>query len=128
MLSQPAPLLASFDMFTSIARSALVTLVASAIAVSATPGLTLKLSGASEVNGVDNLKIVTTLENTGDETLKLLNDPRGPLSKRSMISKVRSFGAPVMDPPGNNDRMQSTTSQSGERAPRTVLTNWCTVA
>lgn len=32
------------------------------------------------MNGVDNLKLVTTLVNTGDQTLKLLNDPRGPLS------------------------------------------------
>lgn len=32
------------------------------------------------MNGVDDLKLVTTLVNTGDQTLKLLNDPRGPLS------------------------------------------------
>lgn len=36
--------------------------------------------GPDSVNGVDNLKIVTTLVNTGDKTLKILNDPRGPLS------------------------------------------------
>lgn len=68
-------------MFTSTLRSALVALIASAVAVSATPGLTVKLSGADKVNGVDNLKLVATVVNTGDETLKLLNDPRGPLSK-----------------------------------------------
>lgn len=68
-------------MFSSSARSALVALIASALAVSAAPGLTLTLSGAEEVNGVSNLKITATLENTGDETLTLLNDPRGPLSK-----------------------------------------------
>ena len=67
-------------MFSSSLRAALVALVASAVAVSAAPGLTLKLSGAEKVDGVDNLKVVATLENTGDETLKLLNDPRGPLS------------------------------------------------
>ena len=68
-------------MFSSALRSALITLVASAVTVSAVPGLTLKLSGADKVDGVDNLKVVATLVNTGDETLKLLNDPRGPLSK-----------------------------------------------
>ena len=41
----------------------------------------MKLSGADKVDGVDNLKVFTTLTNTGDEPLKLLNDPRGPLSK-----------------------------------------------
>ena len=56
-------------------------LVASAVAAAAAPGLTLTLSGAEKVNGVDNLKIVAVVKNTGDETLTLLNDPRGPLSK-----------------------------------------------
>lgn len=68
-------------MFTSALRSTLIALVASAVAVSAAPGLSLKLSGAEKVDGVNNLKIVATVVNTGDETLKLLNDPRGPLSK-----------------------------------------------
>ena len=68
-------------MFTTSLRSALVALVASALAVSAAPGLTLTLAGAEKVNGIDNLKITATLVNTGDETLTLLNDPRGPLSK-----------------------------------------------
>lgn len=68
-------------MFSSALRSALIALVASAVTVSAVPGLTLKLSAADKVDGVDNLKVVATLVNTGDETLKLLNDPRGPLSK-----------------------------------------------
>jgi len=53
--------------------------VASAVAVSAAPGLSLKVSTPSAVDGVQNLKVVTTLTNTGDETLKLLNDPRGAL-------------------------------------------------
>lgn len=68
-------------MFSSALRSTLLALVASAVTVSAVPGLTLKLSGADKVDGIDNLKVVATLVNTGDETLKLLNDPRGPLSK-----------------------------------------------
>lgn len=67
-------------MFSSALRAALVALVASAVAVSAERGLSLKVSGPEAVDGVDNLKVTTTLVNTGDETLKLLNDPRGPLS------------------------------------------------
>lgn len=71
----------SLKMFSSNLRSGLVILVTSAVVVSAAPGLTLKLSGADNVDGIDNLKIVATVANTGDETLKLLNDPRGTLSK-----------------------------------------------
>ena len=62
-------------------RTALVVLVASAIAVNAAPSLTIKTSTPNvEVDGVQNLKVVITIINTGDETLKLLNDPRGVLS------------------------------------------------
>ncbi|KAL1951282.1 hypothetical protein VTO73DRAFT_431 [Trametes versicolor] len=66
-------------MFSSALRTALVALAASAVAVSAERGLSLKVSGPEAVDGVDNLKVTTTLVNTGDETLKLLNDPRGAL-------------------------------------------------
>ena len=62
-------------------RSLLIALAASAVAVSAAPGLAVKLSGADKVDGVDNLKVSVTVTNTGDEALKLLNDPRGPLSE-----------------------------------------------
>ena len=68
-------------MFTASLRSVLLAVVAYSVAASAAPGLELRLSGADEVNGVDNLKLTTSLTNTGDETLKLLNDPRGPLNK-----------------------------------------------
>lgn len=62
--------------------AALIALVASAVSVSASTGLSLKVAGpSSEVNGVDALNVVTTVTNTGDETIKLLNDPRGILSK-----------------------------------------------
>ncbi len=36
--------------------------------------------GPSAVNGIANLKVSATLTNTGDETLKVLNDPLSPLS------------------------------------------------
>ena len=67
-------------MFSSTLRAALIALAASAVAVSAAPGLSLKVSGPAAVDGVDNLKVTTTVTNTGDETLKLLKDPRGALS------------------------------------------------
>ena len=54
--------------------------------------------------------------------------PRGPASSRSMISIVRSFGAPVIEPPGNAARMQSIAVASSRRRPRTVVTSWWTVA
>ena len=39
------------------------------------------MAGPESVKGVENFKVVATVTNTGDEALKLLNDPRGPLSK-----------------------------------------------
>ena len=41
-----------------------------------------------------------------------------------MISIVRTFGAPVIDPPGNAARTQSTADDPGLRCPRTVDTIW----
>ncbi|KAG9090728.1 hypothetical protein FRC06_000907 [Ceratobasidium sp. 370] len=57
------------------------TALVSAIAVSAAPGLVLDIIGPSSVVDVHGLSVKTTLKNTGDETLKLLNDPRTVLSK-----------------------------------------------
>jgi peptidyl-Lys metalloendopeptidase len=37
--------------------------------------------GADKVDGVSNLKVSATLINTGDESVKLLNDPRTVLNK-----------------------------------------------
>ncbi|KAK7438480.1 hypothetical protein VKT23_018095 [Stygiomarasmius scandens] len=51
-----------------------------ALSVSATQELTLKLSGTELADGVDNLKVTAKLTNTGDETLRVLNDPRSVLS------------------------------------------------
>lgn len=67
-------------MFSTTLRSTLIALVASALVVVAEPSLSLKVSSPSVVDGVQDLKVVTTLTNTGDETLKLLNDPRGALN------------------------------------------------
>ncbi|KAI1786570.1 metalloprotease, partial [Ganoderma leucocontextum] len=60
-------------------RAALLALAATASAVAAAPSLSLKVTGSDAVDGVENFKVVTTLTNTGDETIKLLNDPRGAL-------------------------------------------------
>ena len=77
-LHRPPPLL-DITMFSTSVRAALLALAASASAVVAAPGLSLKVTGSDAVDGVENFKVVTTLTNTGDETLKLLNDPRGAL-------------------------------------------------
>ncbi|KAI9062953.1 peptidyl-Lys metalloendopeptidase [Trametes sanguinea] len=67
-------------MFTSAVRATLIALAASAVVVSAERALSLKVSGPEAVDGVQNFKVTTTLTNTGDESLKLLNDPRGALN------------------------------------------------
>ena len=66
-------------MFSTSVRAALLALAATASAVAAAPGLSLKVTGADAVDGVENFKVTATLTNTGDETLKLLNDPRSAL-------------------------------------------------
>ncbi len=45
-----------------------------------------------------------------------------------MISIVRSFGAPVIEPPGKQDRTHSTPLRPSSSTPVTVETTWCTVA
>ncbi|KAJ7576899.1 peptidyl-Lys metalloendopeptidase [Mycena floridula] len=67
-------------MFSSSMRATLIALCLSALSVSAAPGLSLTVSGPETAEGVGALKVVATVVNTGSETLKLLNDPRGPLS------------------------------------------------
>ena len=56
------------------------TVLAVVISAAAAPGLSLKISGPLRVNDVDSFSVVTTIVNTGNETLKLFNDPRGTLS------------------------------------------------
>lgn len=60
--------------------TAIATLLFSAAAVSAAPSLSLKLTGPEDVSDVSDLKLTAIVTNTGDSTLKLLNDPRGPLN------------------------------------------------
>ena len=60
-------------MFSTKLFLSLLAISASALAA---PSLSLKVSGADAAEGVENLKVVTTLTNTGDSTLKLLKDPR----------------------------------------------------
>ena len=79
-LPRQSPSLSFVAMFSSSICASLVALIASAVIVSAAPGLTLKTSIPNvNVDGLESLKVITTVTNTGDETLKLLNDPRGVL-------------------------------------------------
>ncbi|KAF4622412.1 hypothetical protein D9613_009121 [Agrocybe pediades] len=67
-------------MFSSTLRTALIALTyAAAVANAAT--LSLKVSGPQAVDSVEDLKVVATLTNNGAEAVKILNDPRGALSK-----------------------------------------------
>ncbi|KAK7046104.1 hypothetical protein VNI00_007105 [Paramarasmius palmivorus] len=59
---------------------ALVVLAAAISAASATKSLSLSVSAPESVADVSSFSVVTTITNTGDETLKLLNDPRSALS------------------------------------------------
>jgi len=85
-------------MFSKSVRAAFVALTALAVSISATQSLSIKVNGifhvslpiiymfisspgSPAVDSVEHLKIVATITNTGDETLKVLNDPRGPLNK-----------------------------------------------
>ncbi|KAK7438459.1 hypothetical protein VKT23_018072 [Stygiomarasmius scandens] len=77
---QPLDRTVTFTMFSSTIRSALIALAASAITAAAAPELTLKVSGPELAKGVDNLKVTTTLTNTGSDSLQLLNDPRSLLT------------------------------------------------
>jgi len=48
---------------------------------SALPSLSLRVHGPQIVYAVENLVLITNISNTGNETLKLLNDPQGLTSK-----------------------------------------------
>ena len=68
-------------MMPSSFRAALFALAVSVVAVSAAPRLTVKTSGPDlNADGLENLEVAATITNSGDETLRLLNDPRGVLS------------------------------------------------
>ncbi|KAG8705949.1 hypothetical protein FRC08_001354 [Ceratobasidium sp. 394] len=56
------------------------TALVSAVAVAAAPSLVLDVVGPASVVDIHGLSVKVTLRNTGDETLKLLNDPRTVLS------------------------------------------------
>ena len=66
-------------MFSALLRAALLAVAVSAPAVAAAPGLSLKVTGSDVIDCVEEFKVVAILTNTGDETLKLLNDPRSAL-------------------------------------------------
>ena len=92
-------------------RAALAILVPSVVAVNAASSLTVKTSVPNvEVDGLQNLKVIVTVSNTGNEILKLLNDPRGVLSSlpehsftvtNAAGSHPRFSGAKVNHPSGS---------------------------
>ena len=55
--------------------------ISAAPAISTTPSLTVKTSTSNvNIDGSKNLKVTATVVNTGEGTLKLLNDPRSVLN------------------------------------------------
>ena len=75
------PLTAYITMLFSSLRASIVAVIASAVTVSASPSLAVKTSTPNvNVDGLENLKVTATVINTGNGTLKLLNDPRSVLS------------------------------------------------
>ncbi|TFK72454.1 zincin [Pluteus cervinus] len=67
-------------MFRGLSCTALFALVASIMSVSATPSISLEVTGPVAVDDIADLKVTTTIRNTGDESLTLIVDPRGPIS------------------------------------------------
>ena len=64
-------------MFAAITfRIALTCFIFSNAAAFAAPGLSVHVSGPQTIEGIENLTLVATVTNVGDETLKLLKDPR----------------------------------------------------
>jgi len=55
-------------------------LLAYVLAAAATRSVNVRVSAPEVVSDVDDFDVLTTITNTGDETLKLLKDPRSPLS------------------------------------------------
>ena len=53
----------------------------------AVPMLSLHVSGPEIVEGIEHLKLIATVTNVGNETLKLLKDPRSPLSNSQPTDK-----------------------------------------
>ncbi|KAF9033592.1 deuterolysin M35 metalloprotease [Panaeolus papilionaceus] len=69
-------------------KSVLASLVIAAVSVSASPALTVTLSAPTDVSGVQNLKVTARITNVGDETIKLLEDPRS-LASKSPVNKFK---------------------------------------
>ncbi|KAJ6532388.1 peptidyl-Lys metalloendopeptidase [Mycena capillaripes] len=98
-------------MFSTSVRSALVALVFAA-AVSAAPGLSLSLTGPTEVSSISALHVVATLVNTGDVELKLLNDPR------TVLHTFETDTFSITDPTGNSPSFKGLVAKY---VPETVL-------
>jgi len=62
-----------------IARISLLLLSFAASSAFAAPSLSLNLLGSDEVTDVDSFVVTAAITNTGDESLKLYNDPRSAL-------------------------------------------------
>ena len=67
-------------MFVIFIHMVLIGLILSTEIVFAAQRLSLHISGPQSIDGIENLKLIATVNNTGDSTLRLLKDLRGVLS------------------------------------------------
>ncbi|PFH46155.1 hypothetical protein AMATHDRAFT_77803 [Amanita thiersii Skay4041] len=67
---------------TTLLKTTLFAIVLSATTVSvfAVPSLSMEVTGPDDVQRVEAMIVTTTITNTGDKVLQLLNEPNGPLS------------------------------------------------
>lgn len=80
--------------------------------------------GASSVVGVNNLEVSTTLTNTGDETLKILNDPSTILNNNYATNSFAISSAEDASPLFNGVKVKyvpETVVASGSDSSFTVL-------
>ncbi|KAG6894865.1 hypothetical protein C0992_004261 [Termitomyces sp. T32_za158] len=68
-------------MFPNVLHATLIAFIVSAVTVSALPSISVKVSGEPAVTDIDKLVVNTTVTNTGDEIITLLNHPESPLNK-----------------------------------------------
>src|SRR3712207_5132086 len=62
-------------------------ILSTALLASANRSLSLTVAAPSaEITDVDNFRVAATVSNTGSETLRLLRDPRSPLSTYATVT------------------------------------------
>ncbi|PPQ64033.1 hypothetical protein CVT24_008846 [Panaeolus cyanescens] len=101
-------------------KSLLASLVLAAVSVSASPALTLTVSAPSDVSGVENLKVTARITNVGDETIKLLEDPRS-LASKFPVNKFKVANARGVRPAFSGAKVKYSPEVAARMGDFTVL-------